>query len=159
MARASCCCCAAEAASISYNSFGFKTTGWSTTVLHQLQIHVIELFWCLVVGHVWNPLQYIRMVCLVWEYIWYTVTLLMISEVDPMENCESLFSGKNNNTWSAIGGFSFESQQTLQAQTLALLNPHSHLLCHPIDSTEVGVQHPAHHLQKPDLFSQWPTAW
>lgn len=46
-----------------------ETDGLWTTVLHQLQIHVIELLWCWVVGHVWNPLHYIRMLCLVWECI------------------------------------------------------------------------------------------
>lgn len=84
------------------------------------------------------------------------ITPLMISEVDPMENCESLSSGKQRylicNWWFLI----------LIPTSTPSANPSpqpSHLLCHPIDSTEVGVQHPAHHLQKPDLFSQGSTAW
>ena len=86
------------------------------------------------------------------------ITPLMISEVDPMENCDSLFSGKQwyfiCNWWLLIG-----IPTNTPSANLSLSPKPSHLLCHPIDSTEVGVQHPAHHLQKPDLFSQGSTAW
>lgn len=86
------------------------------------------------------------------------ITPLMISEVDPMENCESLFSGKQwyfiCNWWLLIG-----IPTNTPSANLSLSPKPSRLLCHPIDSTEVGVQHPAHHLQKPDLFSQGSTAW
>jgi len=37
-------------------------------------------------------------------------------------------------------------------------NGNASLLCHPVDATEVGVQHPTHHLQKANLLLHFTSA-